>query len=125
MSNPSARTAQQKSGSSRRALQGAIAVFLFAAIVAAAVAASAYFGRPPQPVASGTQSTTVSSIKRGDDPITVIISSPNRNDCHRYQLNNKPGAINDRGTSDCLRDPDEGSGQGTRIEAISKGFRNR
>ena len=106
-------------------MRGALAVLLFAATVAAAIGASAYFGRMPQPVVAETQATTVSSISRSNDPITVIISSPNRNDCHRYQLNNTTGAINDKGVGDCMRDPDEGSGQATRIEEISKGFRNR
>jgi hypothetical protein len=125
MSSSSARPASQKAASSRRTLRGVLAVLLFAAIVAAGLGASAYFGRTPQPVVSETQSTTVSSISRSNDPITVIISSANRNDCHRYQLHNTTGAMNDRGVGDCMRDPDEGSGQGTRIEEISKGFRNR
>jgi hypothetical protein len=125
-SSSSARPASQKAASSRRSLRGVLAVLVVAAIVAAAIGASAYFGRTPQPVVSETQATTVSSITRkSDDPITVIISSPNRNDCRRYQLHNTTGAMSDKGVSDCMRDPDEASGQGTRIEEISKGFRNR
>ena len=125
MSNSSTRSGPQKSASSRRPLRGALAVSLVAATVAVAAGASAYFGRPPQPVIPEPQATTVSSITKSDDPITVIISSPNRNDCRRYQLNNATGAMNDKGMGDCMRDPDEGHGQGTRIEEISKGFRNR
>jgi hypothetical protein len=121
----SARSTPQKNTSSRRSLRGALAILLFAATVAAAIGASAYFGRHSQPVIAETQATTVSSITKSNDLITVIISSPNRNDCRRYQLSNTTGAINDKGMSDCMRDPDEGKGQSTRIEAISKGFRNR
>jgi hypothetical protein len=69
-----------------------------------------------------SQPTTVSSIAKDESPFTIIISSPNRNDCRRYQLNKTTGMMNDKRTSDCTG---EAGGQGARIEEISEAFRNR
>ena len=54
---------------------------------------------------------------------SIVISLPNRADCRQYQLNNKTGDLKDEGDSDCSKRPSEN--QGTRVEAISNGFRNR
>jgi hypothetical protein len=58
------------------------------------------------------------------DPIvgSIVISSPNRNDCKELKLDNATGAVTDNGTSDCTAKP---QGRGTRIEAIANGFRSK
>ena len=50
------------------------------------------------------------------------LSTPNSNDCRRYQLNVDTGARDEQGAISCSGD---GSKQPGRLEAISKAFRNR
>jgi len=79
----------------------------------------------PQPHSAPGQhheSAAVASIAGGENPITIIVTMPNSNDCHRYQLNAATGVRNDNGTVKCVS---EGGGQTTRVEAISNAFRNR
>jgi hypothetical protein len=64
----------------------------------------------------------VASIVDGERPTTIIVSTPNSNDCRRYQLNVDTRVRNDQGAINCNAD---GSKQPGRLEAISKSFRNR
>ena len=75
-------------------------------------------------VASGTEPelSAVASIAGGAGPTTIIVSTPNSNDCRRYQLNVDTGARDEQGAISCSGD---GSKQPGRLEAISKAFRNR
>ena len=66
--------------------------------------------------------SAVASIVGGERPTTIIVSTPNSNDCRRYQLNVDTGARNDQGPIDCTADSSKQPG---RLEAISKAFRNR
>jgi hypothetical protein len=66
--------------------------------------------------------SAVASIAGGVGPTTIIVSTPNSNDCQRYQLNVDTGARNELGAISCSGD---GSKQPGRLEAISKAFRNR
>jgi hypothetical protein len=72
---------------------------------------------------SGTESepSAVASIAGGERPTTIIVSTPNSNDCRRCQLNVDTGARNDQGPINCNADS---SKQPRRLEAISKAFRN-
>jgi hypothetical protein len=65
---------------------------------------------------------SVSSIAAGESPIGIIVSSPNSNDCHRYELDKATGARTDKGTTKCIKD---GGGSVARIEAISNAFKNK
>jgi hypothetical protein len=68
-----------------------------------------------------TEPLAVASIAGGERSTTIIVSTPNSNDCRRYQLNVTTGLRNDQGTSNCTGDAGNGP---TRVEAISKSFRN-
>ena len=65
--------------------------------------------------------SAVASIVDGERPTTIIVSTPNNNDCKRYQLNVDTGARNDQGPVNCNADSSKQPG---RLEAISKAFRN-
>ena len=65
--------------------------------------------------------SAVASIVDGERPTTIIVSTPNSNDCQRYQLNVDTGARNDQGPVNCNADSSKQPG---RLEAISKAFRN-
>jgi hypothetical protein len=65
--------------------------------------------------------SAVASIAAGERRTTIIVSTPNSNDCWRYQLNVDTGARNDQGPIDCNADSSKQPG---RLEAISKSFRN-
>ena len=65
--------------------------------------------------------SAVASIVDGERPTTIIVSTPNSNDCKRYQLNVDTGARNDQGPVNCNADSSKQPG---RLEAISKAFRN-
>jgi hypothetical protein len=69
----------------------------------------------------GVASKAVASIVGGERPTTIIVSTPNSNDCRRYQLNVDTGARNDQGPVNCNADSSKQPG---RLEAISKAFRN-
>jgi len=53
---------------------------------------------------------------------SIVVSTPNSNDCRRYRLDNTTGEIEDNGNGDCGK---RGGGQRGRIEAISNGFRRQ
>ena len=79
----------------------------------------------PQPHSAPGQHhefAAVASIAGGENPITIIVTMPNSDDCHRYQLNAATGVRSDNGTDKCVS---EGGRQITRVEAISQAFRNR
>jgi negative regulator of sigma E activity len=65
--------------------------------------------------------SAVASIVGRERPTTIIVSTPNSNDCRRYQLNVDTGARNDQGPVNCNADSSKQPG---RLEAISKAFRN-
>jgi hypothetical protein len=69
-----------------------------------------------------TEPLAVSSIAGGEHSTTIIVATPNSNDCRRYQLDVTTGLRNDQGTGNCAGDAGKGP---TRLEAISKSFRDR
>lgn len=96
------------------------------AIGAISLLAVAYGPRLPLGLArfaphTETEPLAVASIAGGERSTTIIVSTPNSNDCRRYQLNVATGLRSDRGTSNCAGDAGNGP---TRLEAISKSFRN-
>jgi hypothetical protein len=68
-----------------------------------------------------TEPLAVASIAGGKPSTTIILSTPNSNDCQRYQLNVTTGVRSDQGTGNCAGEAANGP---TRLEAISKSFRN-
>jgi hypothetical protein len=117
-------TAQPKPSSRQIRSLRKIAVVLGALVVvfASAFGVRMLVARPQTKSGPEPELASVSSIASGESPITVIVSSPNSNDCHRYELDAATGARNDKGTTKCIA---EGDGQSSRIQAIAKGFRNR
>jgi hypothetical protein len=117
-------TAPQKSSSRQFRSPRKIAIVLGALVLvfASALAMRIFVAGPQAKSGPEPEPASVSSIVNGKSPISVIISSPNSNDCRRYELDNATGARNDKGTTKCIS---EGGGQSSRIEAIAKGFRNR
>jgi hypothetical protein len=104
-------------------------VGLVLAIAAGAMAAfaAAYGVRPPLGSArlapkGEAEPSAVASIAGGERSTTIIVSTPNSNDCRRYQLDVTTGARNDQGAVNCAADGANGPG---RVETISKSFRNR
>jgi hypothetical protein len=83
MRQVSAHKAQQKTLPNRWPLRSALIIFFAAVSLAVAMGAWSFLAQPPEAVVTEAQSTTVSSIAR-NDPFTIIISSPKRNDCRRY-----------------------------------------
>jgi hypothetical protein len=100
----------------------AIVLGALAVVFASAFGVRSFVALPQTTHASEPEPASVASIASDESPISVIVSTPNSNDCHRYELDKATGARNDKGTTKCIS---EGGGQGSRIEAIAKGFRNR
>lgn len=105
-----------------------IGLMLAIAVAAMAVLAAVYGLRLPLSSArlapkGETEPSAVASIAGGGErSTTVIVSTPNSNDCRRYQLDVTTGVRNDQGAVNCAGDGANGPG---RVEAISKSFRNR
>jgi hypothetical protein len=79
-------------------------------------------GQPRMTSNAEPEPSAVASIAGGERPTTIIVSTPNSNDCRRYQLNVATGARNDQSPTSCDGDSTKQPG---RLEAISKSFRNR
>ncbi len=57
---------------------------------------------------------------------SIIVSSPNRDSCRQYNLDNATGKMKDEGVFDCTSGANgQASGQQKRVNAIADGFRNR
>jgi hypothetical protein len=118
-----------RSNTMRKASPRLWRVGLVLAIAAGAMAAfaAAYGVRLPLGSArlapkGDAEPSAVASIAGGERPTTIIVSTPNSNDCRRYQLDVSTGARNEQGAVNCAADGANGPG---RLETISKSFRNR
>ena len=100
----------------------AIVLGALAVVFASAFGVRSFVALPQTTHASEPEPASVASIASDESPISVIMSSPNSNDCHRYELNKATGGRTDKGTTKCIS---ESGGQSSRIEEIAKGFRNR
>jgi hypothetical protein len=67
------------------------------------------------------QSSGEALITGGQGQTTVIVSTPNTNGCQRYELNLDSGKRSEGGPVNC---PDGDGKQPSRLETISKTFRN-
>ena len=106
----------------RRRLAPFVAMGIGTMVVLAAIyGARLLMARPHMARNTGSEPSAVASIV-GEPPTTVIVSTPNRDECRRYQLNVATGERGDRGLGDC--DAESGNRPG-RLEAISRAFRNR
>jgi hypothetical protein len=114
--------ARAKPSASRQRRWQALATML-AALVAIAVAAGWWsYGGATAP--SRTASTTPPAASR-DFSTVVIVSTPNKDTCHQYRLDGVTGALKDEVPDSCINSEDRGHGPGARLEAISRGFRDR
>ena len=87
-----------------------------ALLFATAVGGSAYVElRPPSPKPIQPPSTR-------DYSGSIVISSPNGEECQHYRLDNTTGNIKYRGKNDCT---ESNQSRGDRVNAISSGFRNK
>jgi hypothetical protein len=98
------------------------AATILAGLVAIATAAGWWnYGAatPPQtPVkASPTANHDFSTV--------VIVSTRNKDTCHQYKLDGMTGALKNELPDSCINSDDRGRGAGVRLEAISRGFRER
>ena len=102
---------------------GAIAALGIGAVAALAIvcALRLLISQPRVTTSAELEPSAVASIAAGERRTTIIVSTPNSNDCWRYQLNVDTGARNDQGPIDCNADSSKQPG---RLEAISKFFRN-
>lgn len=93
-----------------------------AAVIVAAVCGSRLLITQPRTAAGPEPEPSAVASIAGRRSTTVIISSPNSNDCRRYELNVATGARNEQSPIDC---PAGNANRPGRIEAISKSFRSR
>jgi hypothetical protein len=68
-----------------------------------------------------SQSSAEASTTDGRGQTTIIVSTPNTNGCQRYELNLASGKRSEGGPINC---PDGDGKQPSRLETISKTFRN-
>jgi hypothetical protein len=94
---------------------------MLAGLVAIAAAAGwwIYGGATPQtpPKTSPTANRDFSTV--------VIVSTPNKDTCHQYKLDGVTGALKNELPDSCINAEDHGRGAGARLEAISRGFRDK
>ena len=104
---------------------GAIAAIGIGAVrtLEIACAARLLISQPRMTSNAEPEPSAVASIAAGERQTTIIVSTPNSNDCRRYQLNVDTGARNERGQGPINCNADS-SKQPGRLEAISKSFRN-
>jgi hypothetical protein len=82
---------------------------VLAAVVAAMAVFAGAYGLRPQPSSARltpkveVEPSAVSSIAGGGST-TIIVSTPNSNDCRRYQLDVTTGVRNDKGAVNCRGD---------------------
>ena len=93
-------------------LAGFTAVGAIAALAAVIGSRTERPAAPPPPAASSSASS--------ERTTSIIIASPNRDDCQRYEFDNVTGGIQENGVGECGK---SSGGRGTRVQAISKGFR--
>jgi hypothetical protein len=110
-----ARVAARKSRSNRTS---AITIAIwFVAIVAVAGVAGQHMLRAGSPPAQAPAPAAAV------EPTTsIIVSTPNSDECRRYRMAIDRGEVRDQGLGECATSSGD---QGTRVETISKGFRNR
>jgi hypothetical protein len=91
------------------------------AAVAATYGARLLAAQPRVAGSTGPEPSAMASIA-DERSTTIIVSTPNSNDCRRYQLNVATGERGVKGSFDC--NAESGNRPG-RLQAISKAFRNR
>jgi hypothetical protein len=90
-------------------------------LVAIAVAAAwwGYGGATPPPP------TSTPLTANRDFSTVVIVSTANKDTCHQYKLDGVTGTLKTEVPDSCINSEDRGHGPGARLEAISRGFRDR
>ena len=91
----------------------------FTAVAAIAAVAAVVGSRTTAPTAPTPAAPAVVNAER---TTSIVVASPNHDDCQRYQVDNVTGGVKETGMGECGKG---GSGQGTRVQAIAKGFRSR
>jgi hypothetical protein len=110
-----------KSAAARRRRWPAFAAALAALVAIVTAAGWSIYGAatPPQP------SPSTSSTANREFSTVVIVSSPNKDTCHQYKLDGVTGALKNELPDSCINGEDRGRGAGGRLEAISRGFRDK
>ncbi len=111
----------KKKRSSQSQLLGAVVVVSTATIVVVGV----LYGAPllmaqPRTAADIMPKSSAAASRIAAGSTSIIVSTPNSNDCRGYQLNVVTGERGDKGRVDC----DTGISKPGRLETIAKSFRN-
>jgi hypothetical protein len=112
----------KKKRSPQSQLLAAAAIAGAAAIVIVGVlhGAPILMARPRIAVDVGSK-TAAAGSKIAAGSTTIILSAPNSNDCRGYQLNVVTGERGEKGSVDC----NTGASKPSRLETITRSFRNR
>jgi hypothetical protein len=117
MSSTSRATA--KKSRSNRTSAITIAIWFVAFVAVAAVAGQRLLPASTEPAPAPTPPPVASAAQRAT---TIIVSTPNSDECRHYRMAIDRGVVHDQGLGECAVSAGD---QGTRVETISKGFRNR
>jgi hypothetical protein len=79
----------------------------------------------PSPKTSSNASSNASPTANREFATVVIVSTPNKDTCHQYTLDGVTGALKNELPDSCINGEDRGRGAGARLEAISRGFRDK
>jgi hypothetical protein len=108
--------ARARTSAARRRRWPALATIL-TALLAVAAGWWSYAGVTPPRRTPSTANRDFSTV--------VIVSTPNKDTCHQYKLDGVTGALKGEVPDSCVNSDDGGHGPGARLEAISRGFRDR
>jgi hypothetical protein len=111
---------KRKSSRGRRKSSLAIAIGIGVLTMCVSVYVLSLRGHQDHAEPELSQSSAISSVSNRPDQTTVVLSTPNTNDCRRYELNLTTGTRSEQGPSNCSND----GKQPGRLETISKSFRN-
>jgi hypothetical protein len=79
----------------------------------------------PSPKTLPKTSSNTSPTANREFSTVVIVSTPNKDTCHQYKLDGVTGALKTELPDSCINGEDRGRGAGGRLEAISRGFRDK
>ena len=96
-----------------------IVIWLVALVAVAAVAVQQMLPATTQTATAPTPPPVATAAQRAT---TIIVSAPNSDECRHYRMAIDRGVVHDQGLGECAVSSGD---QGTRVETISKGFRNR
>jgi hypothetical protein len=117
--------ARAKPSAARGRRWPALATILIALVAIAVTAGWWSYGGATPPPKTGSKTASTTPTANRDFSTVVIVSTPNKDTCHQYRLDGATGALKDEVPDSCINSEDRGRGPGARLEAISRGFRDR